>query len=380
MRIKSFMRSARWGCFRSKAPGSCLRVCSLKKGSKELGIHQRCFMILSLTSFDSFEHLKMHAVKPLLILYLTNCVTANATPAAWRAHRKAVAACRNLTLSSTTDDGTTTTISQFPDPSCWDTLGMTDWMTYWNTSTTICTATQSALTPCQCQINEPWATCFMRLTYQGNSTASYACTDLAKPEGCTEPVPGNVVPGPVEIFYGAYSVSQHKFGSRNETRADSEVDLVYVDRATLVTQTTSLTNISPALFRYLAVWYASLANPNSLAAISAELSNTKTSALSASHLLGALIQNYAIDRALGQALVTILLNEPIVSDGDAPTRPTLSNAQELLGQLLQQVLQVLTSDWACGDFQAMAERGMLLDGMMDTTKLLNVRLEQQEKR
>ena len=181
-------------------------------------------MILNPTSSDSFEYLRMHAVKPLLILYLTNCVTANATTAAWRAHREAVAACRNL--SSTTDDGTTTTISQFPDPSCWDTLGMTDWMTYWNTSTTICTATQSALTPCQCQINEPWATCFIRLTYPGIRSACYACTDLAKPEGCTEPVPGIVVPGPVEIFYGAYSVSQPEFSSTNETRANSEIDLV----------------------------------------------------------------------------------------------------------------------------------------------------------
>ena len=147
-----------------------------------------------------------------------------------------------------------------------------------------------------------------------------------------------------------------------------------------MTQTTSLTNISPALFRYLAVWYASLTSSTSLAAISAELSNTKTSALSANHLLAALIQNYAIDAALGQALVSILLNEPIVSNDDAPTRPTLSNAQELLGQLLQQVLEVLTSDWACGDFQAMAEGGMLLNGTMDTTKWLSVRLGQQEKR
>lgn len=148
----------------------------------------------------------MYALKFTFLLYLTKRTTANTTTAAHRAQQEAVAACRNLT-SSPTNDGTTTTIQTIPDPSCWDTLDMTDWMTSWNTSTTICTATQSVLTPCQCQIDEPWATCFMRLSYERNRTASYMCTDLTKPEDCTEPVPGIVVPGPAEIFYGAYSVS-----------------------------------------------------------------------------------------------------------------------------------------------------------------------------
>ena len=157
----------------------------------------------------------MHAVKTLLLLYLTNRIFANTTTAALRAHRKAVAACRTLTPLISTD-GATTTVSQFPDSSCWDTLDMTDWMTDWNTSTTICTVPQSVLTPCQCRIDEPWATCFMRLTYQRNRTASYVCTDLTKPEDCTAPVPGIVVPGPAEIFYGAYSVGQLDSDIRNE--------------------------------------------------------------------------------------------------------------------------------------------------------------------
>ena len=158
----------------------------------------------------------MHVVKTLLFLYLTDCITANTTTAARRARREAVVACRTLT-SSTSNDGTTTTTSQFPDPSCWDTLEMEDWMTNWNTSTTICTATQSVLTPCQCRIDEPWATCFMRLTYEGSRTASYACTDLTKSENCTPPVPGIIVPGPAEIFYGAYSVGPPSFGFGKKT-------------------------------------------------------------------------------------------------------------------------------------------------------------------
>ena len=152
----------------------------------------------------------MHAVKTLFLLYLIKCITANATTAAQLVHRKAVAACRNLT-NSTTDDGTTVTESQFPDPSCWDTLDMSDWMTNWNATTTTCTATESGLATCQCQIDEPWATCFMRLTFATHRTASYACLDLTKPDDCTTPVPGNIVQGPAEIFYGAYSVCQPLF-------------------------------------------------------------------------------------------------------------------------------------------------------------------------
>lgn len=158
----------------------------------------------------------MHAVTILFLLYITKCITANTTTAAIRAVQEAIAACQNLT-SSTINDGTTTTNLPFPNPSCWDTLDMTDWMTKWNTSTTICTATQSVLTPCQCRIDEPWATCFMRLTYEKNRTDSYICTNLSKPEDCTEPVPGNVVSGPVEIFYGAFSVSQSNSDFQSET-------------------------------------------------------------------------------------------------------------------------------------------------------------------
>ena len=151
----------------------------------------------------------MLALKVVFLLYLTQCVTTNATTNAQRARRQkqAVAACQNLTFSVSDGETTTTTLS-FPDATCWGTLDMANWMTNWNASTTICTATQKALTPCQCRLDEPWATCFMRLTYEGNRTASYVCTDLTMPEDCTMPVPGNVVGGPVEIFYGAFSASQ----------------------------------------------------------------------------------------------------------------------------------------------------------------------------
>ena len=157
----------------------------------------------------------MHARNSLFFLYtITQCIAANVARQA--ADPEAVALCRDLT-SSTTNDGTTTTLTQFPDPSCWDTLNMTDWLTNWNATTVVCTAAQQqqlqqnarSATPCQCRFEEPWATCFMRLTYAGNKTAHYdGCADLTKKsKNCTMPLPENIVAGPAEIFYGAYSVS-----------------------------------------------------------------------------------------------------------------------------------------------------------------------------
>lgn len=169
-------------------------------------------MILNLASFDTFPIQEMHPMTTLFLLCLINSITANTTTAAQRARKEAIAACQNLT-SSIVNHGTIATIVPFPDPSCWNTLKMTEWMTAWNTSTTTCTATQSV---CQCRIDEPWATCFMRLTYENNPTASYICTDLTKPANCTKPVPGNVVSGPVEIIYGAYSVGRSNLGSRSK--------------------------------------------------------------------------------------------------------------------------------------------------------------------
>ena len=115
-----------------------------------------------------------------------------------------------------------------------------------------------------------------------------------------------------------------------------------------------------------------------MTAISAGLSDTKTSALSANHLLVALVQDYGTETSLAQALVSILMSEPIVSQANAPARPTLSNAQDLLGQLLQQVLGVLMSDWASGDFLTMAGEGMLLNGTSETAKFLDARLAEEK--
>lgn len=71
---------------------------------------------------------------------------------------------------------------------------------------------------------------------------------------------------------------------------------------------------------------------------------------------------------------------PLLNNNDGSAKPMLSDAQALLGQLLQQSLEVLTSDWTSGDFQTMASGGMLLNGTLETTEILDMRLGQQRKR
>ena len=114
-------------------------------------------------------------------------------------------------------------------------------------------------------------------------------------------------------------------------------------------------------------------------AITNELSNSETSASSAKNLLVALLQDFATDSSTRQALTSILTTRPISSDDTAQESPTLSNAQALLGQLLQRVLDYVMSDWSDGYFLAMAEGGIMLNET-ETTKFLSGRLEEQKRR
>lgn len=174
---------------------------------------------------------------------------------------------------------------------------------------------------------------------------------------------------------------RHGLGTDSETRSgvgriiDSEKR-----RQNLADQFACPLSLPLALFRYLTVWHASLTAATSIPAITHELSQTKTSALSANHLLAALVQDYGMDQSLDQTFASIVTTEPIVSKNDAPVRPTLSNAQALLGLLLQQVLDVVMRDWDAGDFQDMAKGGMLLNSSVETTKFLTGRLESSKRR
>lgn len=83
-----------------------------------------------------------------------------------------------------------------------------------------------------------------------------------------------------------------------------------------------------------------------------------------------------MDEITSQALISILTTKPFSADESAQEVPTLSNAQALLGQLLQRLLDYVMSDWADGSFLSLAEGGNLLNGTVETTKFLTARLEE----
>ena len=87
-----------------------------------------------------------------------------------------------------------------------------------------------------------------------------------------------------------------------------------------------------------------------------------------------------MDESNSEALISILKTRPISNDDNAQEILTLENAQALLGQLLQQVLDYVMSDLANGYFLALADGGAMLNGTAETTKFLTPRLEEQKKK
>ena len=73
-------------------------------------------------------------------------------------------------------------------PSCWDGLGMTQYMSQWNSTEA-------------CNKGETWSACFLRLAY---GSAKYDCSRLGS-LNCTAPSFGGPVTDP-QIFYGAYNI------------------------------------------------------------------------------------------------------------------------------------------------------------------------------
>jgi len=259
-----------------------------------------------------------------LLYCLTHIVIANTTTRD-RATRAAITACR--TFHSTTSQ---------PDLECWERLRVDIWMSNWNVNTTRCGATQDLVEPCQCMFEEAWATCFMRLTFEGNRSADYYCTDVTMPENCTEPLPGHVVQGPAEIYYGAYAIWN--------------------------------------LVQYLGNWNTALTAASAIPAIETTLKNPN-SAASANTLLTALMNQYGIDGILFSYLNAILTES--VQDAGNQVRPTPANAQVLLVELLQSTLEAITSDWGSGDFMLLSGSGMLLNDTGETSQILTGRLSQQ---
>ncbi len=241
------------------------------------------------------------------------------------ATQAAIKACRKF--NSTTSP---------PDPACWEILRVDIWMSNWNVSTTRCSATQDLLQPCQCMFEEAWATCFMRLTFEENRSADYYCTDVTMPKNCTEPLPGHIVQGPAEIYYGAYSIWN--------------------------------------LVQYLGNWNIALTSASALPAIETALQNPN-SAASANTLLTALMNQYGMDSTLF-SYFSAVVTENVVDAGNQ-VRPTSANAQVLLGELLKSNLEAITSQWETGGFTLLSGSGMLLNNTGETSQILTARLSHQ---
>lgn len=92
----------------------------------------------------------------------------------------------NVTAPNCTDLSRSTGATH---PSCWDTLGMNQYMQKWN------------YTAQACKKREIWSTCFLRLTYQ---KTGYDCSRLGS-LNCTAPQLGGPITDP-QIFYGAYNI------------------------------------------------------------------------------------------------------------------------------------------------------------------------------
>ncbi len=76
------------------------------------------------------------------------------------------------------------------DFTCWNTLKMNDWMINWNA------------TAWACNTNEPWGTCFMRLTEQIDHVDCLVVSLIT----CSRSVVDAIVKGSAEIYYDAYSI------------------------------------------------------------------------------------------------------------------------------------------------------------------------------
>lgn len=119
-------------------------------------------------------------------------------------------------------------------------------------------------------------------------------------------------------------------------------------------------------------WATALNSSSAMRAITSQLSNRRGSALSVNSLLSTLVYGYGMDQPLDHALISLFTGGDLMGSGE--TRPTMANAQDSLGGLLQDIMDTITSDWTSGNFQAMAASGMLLNSTGETVVNLEERL------
>ena len=107
-------------------------------------------------------------------------------------------------------------------------------------------------------------------------------------------------------------------------------------------------------------------------AITSQLSVPRGRALFVNSLLSTLVYGYGMDQPLDHALISLFTDGDLL--GSSETRPMMANAQDSLAGLLQDIMDTITSDWASGNFQAMAADGMLLNSTGETVVTLEERL------
>ncbi|KAM0794009.1 hypothetical protein BDR22DRAFT_49925 [Usnea florida] len=247
----------------------------------------------------------------LLLLWIAPLTAANGTvPPTFASSRNGPPTVSATTAHNTSATPNCTDLSGTTGatyPSCWNSLGMFEWMMNWNSSTTTC------------KPQEIWSSCFLRLAY---GSAGYDCSTLGS-LNCTAPRFGGPVTDP-HIFYGAYNIY-----AINTYFLTWETALYALKSQPAIAQIAQLlgANGAPGLPR-----------------------------LTTSSLLSALLPKYGLDPAVDSALADILPVGPQATSLD--TNATYYSTQ--LAQLLAQTLKDLMTDFLNGNFLYLAMGGQMM--------------------
>ena len=130
--------------------------------------------------------------RKILVLYLisfaSGAVIAPTSSGPSASYMTSIPSTSNTQLTLEPVDCTDVSSSSAVSASCWNLLGMQDWMYRWN-----------ALK--NCKQGEIWSSCFLNLAFEGTN---YDCSMLGS-LNCTAPELGEV-PHEAHAFYGAYNI------------------------------------------------------------------------------------------------------------------------------------------------------------------------------
>ena len=127
----------------------------------------------------------------LCLVPIVSCLVASPSGARPNAPSLVISslATSTPTVSPAPDANDCGDVSSEMSASCWDTLGMNEWMYKWNTTTKLCSQ------------DEIWSSCFLRLAFDEKG---YDCSVLGSLY-CEAPELGQT-PKEAHAFYGAYNI------------------------------------------------------------------------------------------------------------------------------------------------------------------------------